>query len=192
MHVTSIASPHVFSLHSAGSWPYMGYQGFTRSENRRDHGDHARSRAITAILPCSPFTSNQVLTPSRHRFPKEEIPVKYLFAVILLAALSPLSFAQETSEIATPPNGDNQKAEVSQWIGPVKISIQYHSPHVHNPPTKDRTGHIWGELVHYGFFDEGFGPTKGAPWRAGANESTSITFSNDVKVEGKDLKAGTY
>ena len=91
--------------------------------------------------------------------------MKYLFAAILLLTLSPLSFAQETSEISTPPNGDNQKAEVSQWIGPVKISIQYHSPHVHNPPTNDRTGHIWGELVHYGFFDEGFGPTKGAPWR---------------------------
>jgi DUF2911 family protein len=38
----------------------------------------------------------------------------------------------------------------------------------------------------------GFGPTKGAPWRAGANESTAITLSHDVKVEGKDLKAGTY
>lgn len=118
--------------------------------------------------------------------------MKYLLAIILLAALSPISFAQETSEIATPPNGDNQKAEVSQWIGPVKISILYHSPHVHNPAANDRTGHIWGELVHYGFFDEGFGPTKGAPWRAGANESTAITFSNDVKVEGKNLKAGTY
>ncbi|HEV8493874.1 MAG TPA: DUF2911 domain-containing protein, partial [Candidatus Angelobacter sp.] len=120
------------------------------------------------------------------------IHVKYIFAIILFAALSPVSVAQETSEISTPPNGDNQKAEVSQWIGPAKISILYHSPHVHNPPANDRTGHIWGELVHYGFFDEGFGPTKGAPWRAGANESTSITFSNDVKVEGKDLKAGIY
>ncbi len=46
--------------------------------------------------------------------------------------------------------------------------------------------------MHYGFIDEGFGPTKAAPWRAGANESTSITFSHDVVVEGKDLKAGTY
>ena len=53
-------------------------------------------------------------------------------------------------------------------------------------------GHIWGELVHYGFVDEGYGPTKGAPWRAGANESTTITFSSNVKVEGKDLKAGRY
>jgi len=81
---------------------------------------------------------------------------------------------------------------VSQWIGPVQISIEYHSPHVHNPPDKDRTGHIWGELVHYGFYDEGFGPTKGAPWRAGANESTTISFSHDVSIEGKELKAGKY
>jgi len=91
-----------------------------------------------------------------------------------------------------PPNGDNQKAEVSQWIGPVKITISYHSPNVHGGGGKDRTGHIWGDLVHYGFTDEGFGPTKAAPWRAGANESTTITFSDDVQVEGKPIKAGTY
>jgi hypothetical protein len=99
---------------------------------------------------------------------------------------------QVSSELATPPNGDAERAEVSQWIGLAKVSIDYHSPRVHNPAANDRTGHIWGELVHYGFVDEGFGPTKGAPWRAGANETTSITFSHDVRVEGKDLKAGTY
>lgn len=110
----------------------------------------------------------------------------------MLAVLAGTLFAQETSELSTPPNGDAEKSEVSQWIGPVKISIEYHSPHVHNPAANDRTGHIWGELAHYGFFDEGFGPTQGAPWRAGANESTAITFSHDVKIEGKDLKAGTY
>jgi len=103
-----------------------------------------------------------------------------------------LAFAQETSELSTPPAGDNERSEVSQWIGPVKISIEYHSPHVHNPPNNDRTGHIWGELVHYGIVDEGFGPTKGAPWRAGANESTAITVSHDVTIEGKELKAGEY
>jgi hypothetical protein len=31
-----------------------------------------------------------------------------------------------------------------------------------------------------------------SPWRAGANEATTISFEHDVKVEGKDLKAGTY
>ena len=118
--------------------------------------------------------------------------MKYTFAALMLLTLSIAVSGQETSELSIPPNGNNERAEVSQWIGPVKISIDYHSPRVHNPTNNDRTGHIWGEVVHYGFVDEGFGPTKGAPWRAGANESTSITFSNDVKIEGKDLKAGTY
>jgi tetratricopeptide (TPR) repeat protein len=118
--------------------------------------------------------------------------VKYTVTAVLFLMFSITVVAQETSELSTPPNGDNEHAQVTQWIGPVKVSIDYHSPRVHNPANNDRTGHIWGELVHYGFVDEGFGPTKGAPWRAGANESTSITFSNDVKVEGKDLKAGTY
>jgi tetratricopeptide (TPR) repeat protein len=111
---------------------------------------------------------------------------------IAIFAFSVSLLAQETSELSTPPNGDAERSEVSQWIGPVKISIAYHSPHVHNPAANDRTGHIWGELAHYGFYDEGFGPTKGAPWRAGANETTAITVSHDVKVEGRDLKAGTY
>jgi hypothetical protein len=118
--------------------------------------------------------------------------VKYALAAVMLVALAGTLFAQESSELSMPPNGDAEKSEVSQWIGPVKISIEYHSPHVHNPAANDRTGHIWGELAHYGFFDEGFGPTQGAPWRAGANESTAITFSHDVKIDGKDLKAGTY
>src|SRR5947209_1153369 len=100
-------------------------------------------------------------------------------------------FAQETAELAQPPNGNNQKAEVSQWIGPVKITIDYHSPRVHFKGA-ERTGHIWGELVPFGFFDQGFGPSKSTPWRAGANETTAITLSHDVKLEGKDLKAGTY
>ena len=118
--------------------------------------------------------------------------MKCILAALMFLMFSIAVSGQETSEMSTPPNGDNEQAEVSQWIGPVKISIHYHSPKVHHPANNDRTGHIWGELVQYGFVDEGFGPTKGAPWRAGANESTSITFSNDVRVEGKELKAGTY
>jgi hypothetical protein len=29
-------------------------------------------------------------------------------------------------------------------------------------------------------------------WRLGANDATEITFSKDVKIDGKDLKAGSY
>src|SRR5262245_32578611 len=100
--------------------------------------------------------------------------------------------AQELSELSLPPNGMNQKAEVSQWIGLVKVTIRYHSPNVHGPAGRDRTGHIWGELVKYGMFDDGFGPSKAAPWRAGANETTTISFSHNVKIDGRDLGAGTY
>ncbi|MDQ6913673.1 MAG: DUF2911 domain-containing protein [Verrucomicrobiota bacterium] len=111
--------------------------------------------------------------------------------LLCFSFLASTCLAQETAELAQPPNGNNQKAEVSQWIGPVKITIAYHSPRVHFGGA-ERTGHIWGELIPFGFFDDGFGPSKAQPWRAGANETTTITFSNDVKVEGKDLKAGTY
>lgn len=112
-------------------------------------------------------------------------------ALVVFASLLTRSYAQESAELAQPPNGDNQKAEASQWIGPVKVTITYHSPRVHFQG-KERTGHIWGELIPYGFFDEGFGPSKSTPWRTGANETTRISFSHDVKVEGKDVHAGTY
>lgn len=117
----------------------------------------------------------------------------YALAVLLICCAQVESvYGQVSSELSMPPNGNNQRAEVAQWIGLVKITVAYHSPNVHGRGGRDRTGHIWGELIPYGFFDEGLGPSRSTPWRAGANESTTITFSHDVKVEGKDLKAGTY
>lgn len=115
----------------------------------------------------------------------------FLLGLAMLFAAGPTN-GQVQSEISMPPNGDNERAEVSQWIGLVKITIAYHSPNLHGGGGVDRTGRIWGGVVQYGFFDDGFGPSKAMPWRAGANESTTITFSHDVKIEGKDLKAGRY
>jgi hypothetical protein len=95
--------------------------------------------------------------------------------------------------LTLPPSGDNQKAAVTQFIGPVKISIEYSSPAVHGGPGgKDRRGEIWGKLVPYGMTNLGFGHEKPAPWRAGANENTVFEVSDDVLVEGKPLKAGRY
>ena len=116
---------------------------------------------------------------------------KLFLAVLGLSALLAQASAQEQAELSQPPNGNNQKAEVSQWVGPVKITIDYHSPHVHLNGV-DRTGHIWGELIPYGFFDDGYGPSKAQPWRAGANETTTLSVSHDVKIDSKELKAGTY
>src|ERR1700685_3691781 len=68
----------------------------------------------------------------------------------------------------------SQRAEVSQRIGITDVTIDYHRPLVN-----DRK--IWGALVPYG-----------KVWRAGANENTTITFSDPVLIEGKPLDKGTY
>jgi hypothetical protein len=116
--------------------------------------------------------------------------MKKQLSILCLLSVSIFAFGQ--GSITQPPSGGNQKAIVTQFIGPVSVTINYNSPDVHGPNGADRKGHIWGELVHYGFIDQGFGTSKAAPWRAGSNESTTITFSHDVKIGGKDVKAGTY
>jgi len=99
------------------------------------------------------------------------------------------------AQITTPPSGDNQKSTITQYMGLACITVNYSSPDVHGPDGSDRAGHIWGELVPWGYSNQAFGLSTEAnpsPWRAGANENTTITFSHDMKIEGKDIKAGTY
>ena len=100
--------------------------------------------------------------------------------------------ANATAQLTLPPSGDNQKASVTQHIGPVKITVDYSSPDVHAPHGDDRRGKIWGQLVPYGTIDEDFGTCKQCPWRAGSNENTVFTTSHDVLVEGQRLPAGSY
>jgi Protein of unknown function (DUF2911) len=68
----------------------------------------------------------------------------------------------------------SQRGSVTQRIGLTDITINYHRPAVGGRE-------IWGKVVPYG-----------KVWRAGANENTTITFADDVTVEGKPLAAGTY
>ncbi len=106
----------------------------------------------------------------------------YLAVTCILFTL----FAASQS-LTVPPDGGNKKASVSERIGITDVTIHYDRPAV-----KGREGKIWNNLVHTGFADLGFGTSKAAPWRAGANENTTITFSTDVMVEGKPLAAGKY
>ena len=106
--------------------------------------------------------------------------------LFLLAFVSPIY--SQIMPLVTAPDGGNKKASVSEQIGIVKISIHYSRPGV-----KGREGKIWNTPVaHYGLVDLGHGTSNTAPWRAGANENTTISFSHPVKIEGKDLPAGTY
>lgn len=64
--------------------------------------------------------------------------------------------------------------KVSQVVGATEVSLEYSRPGV-----KERK--IFGELLPYGQI-----------WRLGANSCTKITAINDLKFNGKELKAGTY
>ena len=68
----------------------------------------------------------------------------------------------------------SQRSTVTQRVGVTDITIIYHAPLVGGRE-------IWGKTVPYG-----------QTWRAGANENTTISFSDDVTIEGKPLAAGTY
>lgn len=94
------------------------------------------------------------------------IAVLVSFAVIFTAKTT---LAQNNEKVRISP-----KAEVMQVVGFTEITIDYSSPGV-----KGRK--IWGGLVPYN-----------KVWRAGANEATKITFADDVKINGKKLKAGSY
>ena len=59
----------------------------------------------------------------------------------------------------------SQKATVSQTVGISEVSVTYSR-------TSVRRREIWGKLVTYGLTNLGFGTSKAAPWRAGANENT--------------------
>src|SRR6185312_8127309 len=93
-----------------------------------------------------------------------------------------------SAQMDLPPSGGNARAKITEEVGITDITISYSRPDVNG-----REGKIWGGLITYGFPTQSFITNKNtAPWRAGANENTTITFEHDVKVEGKDLKAGTY
>src|SRR6185312_10643238 len=104
---------------------------------------------------------------------------KMLSFVFAVCCCTVVSYAQ--IPLTTAPSGGNKKAMVGERIGLTDVTIHYDRHAV-----KGREGKIWGQLVAYGFTDLGFGTSKAAPWRAGANENTTIEFSDAVKVEGKE------
>jgi hypothetical protein len=65
-------------------------------------------------------------------------------------------------------------ATLTQTVGLTDITIKYSRPGV-----KGRT--IWGDIV-----------PLNSVWRTGANEATTISFSEDVSINGQKLGRGTY
>ena len=104
-----------------------------------------------------------------------------IIAVIGLAVIPLTALAQ----------GDGPRpslaATVSQRLGTeTDITIQYSRPGV-----KGRT--VWGDLVPYGLAPgNNYSNGNPFPWRAGANENTTIEFGSALLVEGQRLPAGKY
>ena len=94
--------------------------------------------------------------------------IKKIIALVLFVGLTYTTNAQ----IETPQPSPSSKVE--QTVGLTDVTIEYSRPGV-----KGRT--VFGDLVPYNKI-----------WRTGANGRTKITFSDDVTIDGNELKAGTY
>src|SRR4030095_10913621 len=111
----------------------------------------------------------------------------FLRTGILIICLQLLFNGVTLGQLTSLPRGGNKRASVSEEIGLTDVIIRYSRPGV-----KKREGNIWCELIPAGFTQLGYGFKKPTPWRAGANENTTIEFTTDVKVEGETLPAGKY
>ena len=94
-------------------------------------------------------------------------------APVFIAIVFASTLIQAQSALLDLPR-DSQHAKIIQRVGITDITINYHRPLV-----KGRK--VWGGLVPYG-----------QVWRAGANENTTIEFTDPVSVEGKPLAKGIY
>jgi Protein of unknown function (DUF2911) len=90
---------------------------------------------------------------------------------IILAA-GAMTLPGQSLVMSTP--RQSQRASVSQRVALTDITIVYHRPLVGGRK-------VWGGLAPYG-----------EVWRAGANENTTIEFSDPVTVEGQPLAKGIY
>ena len=91
--------------------------------------------------------------------------------VVLLIALL-LSSLTFQSQIVTPQ--PSPKCVLNQMVGLTDVEVEYSRPGV-----KGRN--VFGDLVPFG-----------KVWRTGANSNTTISFSEDVVIDGKTLKKGKY
>lgn len=91
--------------------------------------------------------------------------------LLLLFVLTAFVF-QAKAQIETPQPSPASKLE--QKVGLTTVTLEYSRPSV-------RGRVIFGDLLPYGKI-----------WRAGANKNTTISFSDDVTIDGQTLKAGTY
>jgi len=105
-----------------------------------------------------------------------------ILSLAVLLVLPSTASAQQGNRVPA-----SLKASVMQRLGTdVDVIITYSRPGV-----KGRK--IWGALVPFGLAPGNkYSENKPYPWRAGANENTTIEVNKNVLIEGKPLPAGKY
>src|ERR1043165_9915508 len=142
--------------------------------------------AIRCIMEApNPITRRKIMSFLKRSFVS-------LFIVLLVLCCAAAAFAQ----VVTP--RPSQMASVMQRIGVTDVTITYSRPGV-----KGRK--IWGDPLpgqtaqgEATLDNQNTRPKNavivpyGHVWRAGANEATQFTVTDDVLINGQPLKAGTY
>src|SRR5580704_16750298 len=105
---------------------------------------------------------------------EEESSMHRVRLLALLSCLLPVASLTHAQTVMLELPLQSQHAVVTQRIGITDITVNYHRPLVDGRQ-------VWGKLVPYG-----------QVWRAGANENTTITFTDPVTIEGQPLDKGTY
>ena len=109
---------------------------------------------------------------------------KIFFLFFLSAALQ----LQPSAQALRIPDNTNFVSSAGRKIGVTEVLINWNAPGV-----KGRVGKIWGtDIVPYGYTVLGFGSAVASPWRACADECTTISFSTDVIINNVPLQAGKY
>lgn len=105
---------------------------------------------------------------------KNQVTMKRLFTNIFVITTLVLMTVPAIAQIRTP--APSTTSEVKQTVGLTEINIVYSRPSM-----KGRTIFAKDGIVPFG-----------SMWRTGANSATKLTFGDDVKIGGKDLKKGSY
>ncbi|HRH51662.1 MAG TPA: DUF2911 domain-containing protein [Panacibacter sp.] len=109
---------------------------------------------------------------------------KYILLIFLFMA----GLQRANSQALRTPDTTNTVCLTGRKVGVTEIEIHYSAPGV-----KGREGKIYGTtIVPFDYAPLGFGSNVPSPWRAGADECTTMSFSTDVMINGKKLPAGKY
>ncbi len=93
---------------------------------------------------------------------------------ILLSLIAIFMIGSIEAQINTP--AASPSSTVKQTVGLTEVTVEYS-----RPGAKGRLIYAEDGLVSFGKL-----------WRTGANAATKVTFGDDVKIEGADVKAGSY